>query len=79
VASKKSRKKFPKLNFGPDSPLTPELCRRLEQIDMSQFRDILDNAKGRTMTKEEHAIVLATAMSLAEAHKILDEAEADQD
>ncbi len=72
------RPKIEKLVFGPDSPLPPELCRRLEQIDMNQFRNVLDNAKGRAMTEEEHAIVLATVMSLAEAHKILDEVEADQ-
>jgi hypothetical protein len=82
VPSKKRRRrqKFEKLTFGPDSPLPPELRQRLEQIDMNQFRDILDNAKGKAMTKEEHAIVAATVMSLAEAHKILDEVEeANQD
>ena len=73
------RQKFEKLVFGPDSPLPAELCHRLEQIDMNQFRDVLDNAKGRAMTTEEHALVLATVMSLAEAHKILDEVEANQD
>lgn len=71
MAKKRARKKFKKLSFGADSPLPPELRHRLEQIDMNHLREVLENGPSRGMTDEEHAMVVATTLSLAEAHQLL--------
>jgi len=73
MAKKMARKKFKKLSFGADSPLPEELLQRLEQIDMNKLREVLENGPSRGMTDEEHAMVLATTMTLAEAHLFFNE------
>jgi hypothetical protein len=45
----------------------------LEQVDMNKLREVLENAASRDMTDEEHAMVLATTMALAEAHLFFNE------
>lgn len=71
MAKKKPRKKFKKLSFGADSPLSPELRQRLEQIDMNQLREDLENASSRGWTEEERARFVAASLDLVEAHQLL--------
>lgn len=73
MAKKRARKKFKKLSFGADSPLPQELRQRLEQIDMDKLREVLENSASRGMTDEEHAMVMATTMTLAEAQLFFNE------
>ena len=71
MAKNRARKKFKKLSLGADSPVPPELRQRLEQIDMNHLREVLENAPSRGWTEEERAMVMATSLSLVEAHQLL--------
>lgn len=71
--AKKKARKIKKLKLGKESPLPPELRHRLEQIDMNQLREVLENSASRGMSDEEHAMVMAATLTLAEAHLFFNE------